>query len=214
MAESDADLQKQLDSFSDYCDIWRLKVNVEKSKIVVFSQGSTPSNLKFNLNGRQLDIVDEFNYLGVLLTKHGNFNKSKIFAVNKGTKAMYEVLKLGRIHCQLDLFDKMVKPTLLYGCEIWGLGNIEIIERVHIKFCKLLLQLKNSSPTCMIYGELGRYPIVLDVKIRILSFWSKLLLGKESKLSLIIYRLCFEMYTVNDANFPWLKNVHNIINEW
>jgi hypothetical protein len=36
MAESAADLQKQLDSFSDYCDIWRLKVNVEKSKIVVF----------------------------------------------------------------------------------------------------------------------------------------------------------------------------------
>ena len=30
MAESAADLQKQLDSFSDYCDIWRLKINVEK----------------------------------------------------------------------------------------------------------------------------------------------------------------------------------------
>jgi hypothetical protein len=28
-----------------------------------------------------------------LLTKHGNFNKSKMFAVHKGTKAMYEVLK-------------------------------------------------------------------------------------------------------------------------
>jgi hypothetical protein len=26
MAESAADLQKQLDSFSDYCDIWRLKI--------------------------------------------------------------------------------------------------------------------------------------------------------------------------------------------
>ena len=63
------------------------------------------------------------------------------------------------------------------------------------------------------FGELGRYHIVLDVKIRILSFGSKLLFGKESKLSLIIYRLCFEMYAVNDANFPLLKNVHNIINE-
>ena len=103
MAESDADLQKQLDSFSDYCDIWRLKVNVEKSKIVVFSQGRTPNNLKFNFNGKQLQIVDEFNYLGVLLTKNGNFNKSKMFSVHKGAKAMYEVLKLGRIQS----FDKL-----------------------------------------------------------------------------------------------------------
>jgi hypothetical protein len=159
MAESAANLQKQLDSFSDYCDIWRLKLNVEKSKIVgFFSQGRTPNNFKFDFNGKQPEIVDEFNYLGVLLTKNCNFNKSKMFAVNKGTKAMYEVLKLGRIHtlsinCQLDLFDKMVKPTLLYGCEICGYGNIEIIERVPITFCKLLLQLKNSTPTYMIYGE-------------------------------------------------------------
>jgi hypothetical protein len=45
---------------------------------------------------------------------------------------MYEVLKLGRLHnltipCQLDLFDKMVKPVLLYGCELWGYGNCDII---------------------------------------------------------------------------------------
>jgi hypothetical protein len=36
---------------------------------------------------------------------------------------MYEVLRKGRIlnlsiKCQLDLFDKIVKPILLYGCEI------------------------------------------------------------------------------------------------
>jgi hypothetical protein len=56
MAESAADLQKQLDSFSDYCDIWRLKVNVEK-KIVIFSQLRTLNNIKFNFNGKQLEIV-------------------------------------------------------------------------------------------------------------------------------------------------------------
>jgi hypothetical protein len=38
---------------------------------------------------------------------------------------MYEVLKKGRLHnlsiqCQLDIFDKTVKPILLYGCETWG----------------------------------------------------------------------------------------------
>jgi hypothetical protein len=34
----------------------------------------------------------------------------------------------------LDLFDKMVKPILLYGCELWGLSNCDIIERVHLKY--------------------------------------------------------------------------------
>ena len=80
----------------------------KKVNLCFFSQGRTPNNLKFNFSGKQLEIVDEVNYLGVLLIQNGNFNKSKIFAVNEGTKAMYGVLKLNRIHslsinCQLDL---------------------------------------------------------------------------------------------------------------
>ena len=43
--------------------------------------------------------------------------------VDKAVVSMYAVLKLGRKHnlsikCLLSLFDKMVKPILLYGCEI------------------------------------------------------------------------------------------------
>jgi hypothetical protein len=35
--------------------------------------------------------------------------------------AMYDIIMKGRLHnlsieCQLDLFDKIVKPILLYGC--------------------------------------------------------------------------------------------------
>jgi hypothetical protein len=56
-------------SKKDYCNIWRLKFNVEKNKIVFFSQGRPPNNLQFNFNRKQLEIVDEFNYSGVLLTK-------------------------------------------------------------------------------------------------------------------------------------------------
>jgi hypothetical protein len=44
---------------------------------------------------------------------------------------------------QLDLFDKMVKPILLYGCEVWDFSNNAIIVKVHLKFCKLLLHLKS-----------------------------------------------------------------------
>jgi hypothetical protein len=68
---------------------------------------------------------------------------------------MYEVLKMGRLYklsveIQLGLFDKMIKPILLYGCEVWGFGKNEVLERVHFKFCKILLNLKSSTPNYMV----------------------------------------------------------------
>jgi hypothetical protein len=65
--------------------------------------------------------------------------------------------------------------------------NIDILEKPHVKFCKLLLNLKTSTPNCMLYGELGRYPLNITVKLKMLSFWSKLIDGKQSKLSSLIY---------------------------
>jgi hypothetical protein len=87
------------------------------------------------------------------------------------------------------LFDKIVKPILLYGCEIWGSGKNDIIERVHLKFCNFLLCLKISIPNFMVYGELGRYPLEIDIKVRMILYWCKLIQGKQSKLSIIAYKL-------------------------
>jgi hypothetical protein len=54
-----------------------------------------------------------------------------------------------------------------------------------------LLNLKTSTPNFMLYGELGRYLLNITVKLKILSFWSKLIDGKQSKLSSLIYRLLY-----------------------
>ena len=118
MAESSADLQNQLNSFQDYCSIWKLKVNTDKSKVMVFSRGKLPRNLNFSLNGEKLEIVNSLNYLGIELSRTGNFKRAKQSIAGKATVEFYEVLKMGRKHgpsvkIQLDLFDKMFKPILL-----------------------------------------------------------------------------------------------------
>jgi hypothetical protein len=69
-----------------------------------------------------------------------------------------------------------------YGWEIWGFGNNDVLEKVHLKFCKMMLNLKTSTPNYMIYGELGRYPVEIDIKIIIISFWAKIICGKQSKI--------------------------------
>jgi hypothetical protein len=130
---------------------------------------------------------------------------------------MYEVIKKGRKHnlsinCQLDFFDKLVKPILLYGCEIWGSGNNDILEKVHLKFCKIILHLKTTTPNCMIYGELGLYPLDIDIKLRNILYWAKLITGKDTKLSIISYRLLY-LSQNNDCQFSWPNYVESILNE-
>ena len=54
---------------------------------------------------------------------------------------------------QIDLFDKLIKHILLYGYEIWTVGNLEIIKSVQFKFLKMIWNLKKINPVYMIYGE-------------------------------------------------------------
>ena len=65
---------------------------------------------------------------------------------------------------QIDLFNKIVnKPVLLYGSEIWGFGNLDILERVQLKFYNYIFNLKSSTQSAMIYGELGILPLRIDI---------------------------------------------------
>ena len=69
---------------------------------------------------------------------------------------------------------------LIYGSDIWGFSkNIDCLERIQFRFCKLLYKLKSSTPNYMIYGDLGRFPIEIDIKIKIVSFSARLFRGKK-----------------------------------
>ena len=64
------------------------------------------------------------------------------------------------IDIQLQMFNTMISPILLYyGCEVWGFENNDAIESLFLQFKKIILGVKKSTPNCILYGELGRYPI-------------------------------------------------------
>ena len=77
MSESKEDMLNQLTVFNDFCKKWKLKVNAEKSKVLVFSNGRLPANLKFTCNNRDLEIVPNFSYLGITFSKSGSFDAAK-----------------------------------------------------------------------------------------------------------------------------------------
>jgi hypothetical protein len=71
-------LQRAISCIKDYCDEWSLKINVTKTKIVVFKKGRKLSrDEKWRLEGEEIEIVKETKYLGVVMDSGGTWDKER-----------------------------------------------------------------------------------------------------------------------------------------
>ena len=210
------DLQFALNKFENYCDKWRLSVNTSKTKVLIFSEGKLSKKVKFYFKNAEIEIVNVYKYLGVLLARSGSYFQAKKHIANQANAKLFSLHRKIRnlnlpIDMQIELFDKMIKPILQYSCEIWGYGNIDIIERVHVKFFKQILYLKKSTPTYMVYGELGAYPLFIDIYSRMISFWCKLVNSKNDTAK-SLYDLTYYLHENEKLDSPWLSHIKSLIN--
>ena len=88
-----------------------------------------------------------------------------------------------------------------------------IIERIHLKFCKYILRVKQSTPNVMIYGELGRYPLIIKLKLLMLGYWYDLINCETNKLSKVCCQVLLTMYEVETMTNPWIHYVKNVLME-
>ena len=63
LADNAEAFQKSLDSFDIYCTEWKLKINQNKSKVIVFGAQNT-DEFRFKIGDTTLEIVDSYKYLG------------------------------------------------------------------------------------------------------------------------------------------------------
>ena len=73
-SNNEHEFQKSLDAFNEYCELWKLTVNYQKTKIIIFNKRYT-NNLSFKLGQYEIEVVDK--YLGILFHKTGSFIHAK-----------------------------------------------------------------------------------------------------------------------------------------
>lgn len=217
LAESNEQLQAALNSMYLYCQTWKLEVNPTKTKVVVFSKRKVKEKPVFTYNGENITVVDDFVYLGVTFTHNASFVKHKHHLLEQARKVMFSILRKIKklnlpIDMQLQMFDCMVAPILLYGAEVCGYEKSEIIESLYLHFYKIIMCFKKCTPNIILYGELGRYPAEILLKSRIIGFWKRLVCGKQDKISSILYNLMYKMHTRNFYSSKWLVCVQNTLN--
>jgi hypothetical protein len=218
LAESPTELQLALDEVGNYCEKWGLSINQTKTKVVIFSSYNynVRNTFDFKIGNLEIGTTSEYCYLGIVFNFNGKFSKAISERMVPARKAMFglnekavNLLLPPDIH--LDLFEKMVAPIFLYGCEIWGYGNIEPLEIFYRKFIKRVLGVNKSTPNCMVYGEVGTYPIVHRIYKRMIAFWVKISEGKTSKLSSIMYNIVYRLHLEGTYSSPWILCIKKIL---
>jgi len=214
LAESKEELQLAINAMKVYCDEYKLNINTNKTKVMVFSRGKIRIKPVIYFGEYALEVVFDYVYLGVTMCYNGTFTKAIKRLYDIANRAMFALIKKGRRLClntdiMLKLFEHTIVPILLYGSEVWGFTNINLVEKLHLRFCKILLNVKKCTTTAMVYGELGQLPLARLVQCRLLNFWFKLATCPNSKLSCILYKQMLAMHNNKSINFKWLISVKN-----
>ena len=125
-------LQNNLSSLKEFCDSWNLKINIEKTKIIIFNKsGKLLKNYRFYINDVQLENAQEYKHLGILMRVPGTFTNAIQYLSNKALKVIFIIRRTFQTEAInaklfLKLFDMCVTPILLYGSELSSVFNIDI----------------------------------------------------------------------------------------
>lgn len=192
LSQSSKGLQNALNALSTYCKNWKLSININKTKIVIFnSRGKI--DRQFEINGTVIEKVSSYTYLGIAFTSSGKFTKAIETLTTKARKLWFKLSRSFNIwegtpvKVLLKLFSSLIQPIMLYGCEVWGsylhrqidkvkfgeiLYNTKLtFEKLQIQICKQILGLNKRSSNISTLGELGRFPLMLNVSKSVFNYW-------------------------------------------
>ena len=234
LAESADELQAALDALAAYCKLWDLTVNLSKTNVVIFSKGKIttkmPKSGKFIFEGKEVKVVDDYTYLGVIFNFNGSFKKAIANQKAVALRAMQALLTKVRllildVDTSLELFQRCVMPILMYGSEIWAydIGHIAELDVLYKGFIKQILHVYGATPTCMVFGESGQPDLNSLISTRQVGFWAKLAHDATPRLSKLILPVVTGLQgkptpmhgsgRESHFDFKWLSHLRRTLNE-
>ena len=221
-ADSPSGLQEQLDGLFKFCSRFQMIVNELKTKVMIF--GNEKDRLQFNFNNKCLEIVSEYQYLGVIInsvkTLRGNlFKEMYTYVSDKAKRSCFSNFNkckdIGQITPKTlcHLFDVYTLPVLNYASEIWSKDKpIDEIERVQLMYLKYVLGVKSSTCSIAVLGEFGRFPIYLNHFISCLKYWCRLISLNGDSLTKQAYMVLKQIQL--SGHQCWTNKIVNILKKY
>lgn len=186
----------------------------------------------FTIKGQKLEITNEYQYLGLKLRPSGSMQTAVQELNDKASRAWFGISHIVYKNKRMEvakvfgLFDSLVTPVALYGCEFWlplilpqktfkteknllDYWETFNCEKINQKCCRMTLSVHNKTSRLAGLGELGRFPLFIKSLSQCLNY--KLSLYKDKNSRNLISNALDEMSEMSTAGQDcWLSRVDKL----
>ena len=214
LSDTEAGLQKLINVVNNWCLRWRMKVNVNKTKIMhIRRKNSKCTEQEFKLGTKRIEIVTCYKYLGVIIDEYVTMGMCEESLAKAASRALGMVICKTKEGFELSydsyskMYDSMVLPILDYAYGAWGTGgNLTKMDSVHHRAIRFFCGLPKKTPVLGLIGDMGWIPGVVRQDLDTLRFFNHLM-------SLPHDRLAYKMVNFDALGTEgcWSKNIKHLL---
>ena len=169
-------INNELEKVNKWLKLNKLAVNVDKTKSMLFHRRRPVTPIQFSMNNKIIDVVQYFNYLGIMLDADMSCKTHVAMVRNKLSRINGILHRLKYIYPQnvlITLYKFLFVPHINYGSLLWGHagGALDKIQKKAIRTITYSNYIAHSEP---LLKELNLLKVEDLFELKILKFLFKL----------------------------------------
>ncbi|BHF75959.1 hypothetical protein SprV_0501905700 [Sparganum proliferum] len=150
---SEEEMQRSMDLFSAACENFGLVINTQKTVVMhqppPLNTATPPDAPQISVNGTQLQVVENFSYLGSTLSRNTKIDDEVANRISKASQASGRLQSTVwnrhglQLSTKLKRYKAVIQPTLLYGAGTWTVYTKEArrLNHFHLSCLRRILRL-------------------------------------------------------------------------
>ena len=126
-------INDELEKVNKWLKLNKIAVNVDKTKSMLFHKRRPVIPIQFSMNNRVIDVVQHFNYLGIMLDADMSWKTHVAMVRNKLSRINGILHRLKYIYPQnvlITLYKSLFVPHISYGSLVWGHAGGGALDKI------------------------------------------------------------------------------------
>jgi hypothetical protein len=213
LAYTEGELQKKIEILRKFLQDNGLRVNLSKTKSMIFSTGKIKSRRVLKWQDESIERVSSYVYLGVPFSENLNFRRAKEHFFRKAEIAISDLRgliyksRMNNFDSIITLYNSLVRSILMYCAPVWGLKFRNEFEKMRMKFLKCLFLIPRTTPDWIVRLELDLRDSRIFFLKTCLKFWIRL---RDKKKDSLVFNAYQSIRTGNNGEpLGIYKELHN-----